>query len=112
MFAKCEGIFHEKQKRFFGPRHGFGRRVLRRHGYLPPKRVPRPKAHMHALPLAPENVLVETPDVPLLPWRMLDGAKEFHLVAEPVRRRLISGREMQVWGYKVLVRPDDTGESR
>ena len=30
---------------------------------------------------------------------MVDGAKEFHLVAEPVRRRLIPGREMQVWGY-------------
>jgi len=45
------------------------------------------------------NVLVETPDVPQLPWRVVDGAKEFHLVAEPVKRRLIPGREMQVWGY-------------
>ena len=44
-------------------------------------------------------MLVETPDVPQLPWRVVDGAKEFHLVAEPVKRRLIPGREMQVWGY-------------
>ena len=45
------------------------------------------------------KIPVETPDVPQLPWRLVDGAKEFHLVAEPVKRRLIPGREMQVWGY-------------
>jgi FtsP/CotA-like multicopper oxidase with cupredoxin domain len=44
-------------------------------------------------------VLVETPDVPQLPWRLDGGVKEFHLVAEPVKRRLIPGREMVVWGY-------------
>jgi hypothetical protein len=44
-------------------------------------------------------ILVETPDVPQLPWRMAGGTKEFHLVAEPVRRRLMPGREMEVWGY-------------
>ena len=44
-------------------------------------------------------VLVETPDVPQLPWQLLNGAKEFHLVAEPVKRLLIPGREMEVWGY-------------
>ena len=42
---------------------------------------------------------VDTPDVPQLPWQMVDGAKEFHLVAEPVKRRLIPGRDMEVWGY-------------
>ena len=45
------------------------------------------------------NVSVETPDVPQLPWQMVNGAKEFHLIAEPVKRRLIPGREMQAWGY-------------
>lgn len=44
-------------------------------------------------------VPIETPDIPHLPWTMVDGAKEFHLVAEPVKRRLIPGRDMQVWGY-------------
>jgi FtsP/CotA-like multicopper oxidase with cupredoxin domain len=44
-------------------------------------------------------LLVETPDVPQLSWRMEGGVKEFHLVAEPVKRRLIPGREMEVWGY-------------
>ncbi len=45
------------------------------------------------------SLLVETPDVPQLPWRMEGGVKEFHLVAEPVKRRLIPARDMEVWGY-------------
>jgi FtsP/CotA-like multicopper oxidase with cupredoxin domain len=48
---------------------------------------------------ATQSVPVETPDVPQLPWQMVDGAKEFHLVAEPVKRRLIPGRDVEVWGY-------------
>ena len=40
------------------------------------------------------SLLVETPDVPQLPWRMEGGVKEFHLVAEPVKRRLIPARDM------------------
>src|SRR5260370_14425938 len=44
-------------------------------------------------------LLGETPDVPQLPWRTDGGVKEFHLVAEPVKRRLIPGRDMEVWGY-------------
>jgi len=31
------------------------------------------------------NLPIETPDLPKLPWRMVDGAKEFHLTAEVVR---------------------------
>jgi manganese oxidase len=42
---------------------------------------------------------VETPDIPQLPWRLVDGVKEFHLVAEPVKRRLMPGRDLQAWGY-------------
>ena len=30
---------------------------------------------------------------------MVDGAKEFRLVAEPVRRQIVPGRALQVWGY-------------
>jgi hypothetical protein len=42
---------------------------------------------------------VETPDVPELPWRMVDGAKEFHLIAEPVQQELIPGKIASLWGY-------------
>ena len=43
--------------------------------------------------------LVETPDVPKLPWRMVDGVKEFHLTAEVVRTEFISGRKVDAWGF-------------
>ncbi|MBY4897843.1 multicopper oxidase family protein [Cupriavidus sp. AU9028] len=34
-----------------------------------------------------------------LPWRMRDGWKEFHLVAEPVERELAPGMTAHLWGY-------------
>jgi FtsP/CotA-like multicopper oxidase with cupredoxin domain len=34
-----------------------------------------------------------------LPWRMNNGWKEFHLVAEPVRRQLAPGMTANLWGY-------------
>ena len=34
-----------------------------------------------------------------LPWRMKDGAKEFHLVAEPVEREIAPGMTARLWGY-------------
>ena len=34
-----------------------------------------------------------------LPWRMNNGVKEFHLVAEPVVRELAPGMKAHLWGY-------------
>ena len=34
-----------------------------------------------------------------LPWRMKDGVKEFHLVAEPVVREFAPGMKAKLWGY-------------
>jgi len=34
-----------------------------------------------------------------LPWRMRNGWKEFHLIAEPVRRQLAPGMTAHLWGY-------------
>jgi manganese oxidase len=48
---------------------------------------------------AGEAVLVETPDVPKLPWKWVDGAKEFQLIAEPVRREFLPGKTVDVWGF-------------
>ena len=45
------------------------------------------------------TVSVETPDIPQLPWRMVDGAKEFRLIAEPVTQELIPGKTINLWGY-------------
>jgi manganese oxidase len=54
-------------------------------------------------PLAPPNGRPYQPVVTLngwtLPWRMNNGWKEFHLVAEPVRRQLAPGMTAHLWGY-------------
>ena len=56
--------------------------------------------HMdHANQRSSGIVSVETPDVPQLPWRMVDGAKEFHLIAEPVKQELLPGKIVNLWGY-------------
>lgn len=34
-----------------------------------------------------------------LPWRMKNGVKEFHLVAEPVEREIAPGMVAHLWGY-------------
>jgi FtsP/CotA-like multicopper oxidase with cupredoxin domain len=34
-----------------------------------------------------------------LPWRIKDGVKEFHLVAEPVVREFAPGMKANLWGY-------------
>jgi FtsP/CotA-like multicopper oxidase with cupredoxin domain len=34
-----------------------------------------------------------------LPWRMSNGVKEFHLVAEPVVREMAPGMKANLWGY-------------
>ena len=54
-------------------------------------------------PLAPPNGRPYNPVVTLngwtLPWRMKDGVKEFHLVAEPVVREIAPGMKARLWGY-------------
>ena len=54
-------------------------------------------------PLAPPNGRPYDPVVTLngwtLPWRMKDGVKEFHLVAEPVVREMAPGFKANLWGY-------------
>ena len=56
-----------------------------------------------AAPLAPPNGLPYNPVVTLngwsLPWRMNQGVKEFHLVAEPVVREMSPGFKAHMWGY-------------
>ena len=43
---------------------------------------------------------VITPNVgPPLPFRMVDGVKEFHLTAAPVRREFVDGFNVNCWGY-------------
>lgn len=54
-------------------------------------------------PPAPPNGRPYHPVVTLngwsLPWRMNNGVKEFHLVAEPVVREVAPGMKANLWGY-------------
>lgn len=54
-------------------------------------------------PLMPSSGRPYNPVVTLngwtLPWRMNNGVKEFHLVAEPVVRELAPGMKAHLWGY-------------
>ena len=42
---------------------------------------------------------VVTPNGSSLPWVMKGGVKEFHLIAEPVRREFAPGMMVNCWGY-------------
>ncbi len=54
-------------------------------------------------PLHPPNGRPYNPVVTLngwtLPWRMKNGVKEFHLIAEPVVREIAPGMKANLWGY-------------
>ncbi|OYT98199.1 MAG: copper oxidase [Burkholderiales bacterium PBB1] len=54
-------------------------------------------------PLVPATGRPYNPVVTLngwtLPWRMNQGVKEFHLVAEPVVREMAPGLKAHLWGY-------------
>ncbi|MDY0330886.1 MAG: copper oxidase [Thiomonas sp.] len=67
-----------------------------------------PEPHRHssadtAAPLHPPSGRPYNPVVTLngwsLPFRMKDGVKEFHLVAEPVVREIAPGMTARLWGY-------------
>ena len=68
--------------------------------------IPEAPSQNHANtqpPLIPPNGPAYNPVVTLngwtLPWRMKNGWKEFHLVAEPVVREIAPGMKANLWGY-------------
>ena len=68
-----------------------------------PEAQTAPLAAGSAPPLLPTSGRPYRPVVTLngwtLPWRMRNGWKEFHLVAEAVQRELAPGMTAQLWGY-------------
>ncbi len=51
---------------------------------------------------------VVTPNGSSLPWVMKGGVKEFHLIAEPVKREFAPGMVVNCWGYNGQTsRPND-----
>jgi manganese oxidase len=63
--------------------------VLRAAGHHgpPPKPAPARRRSGRRLP-------VITPNGTTLPYRMVGGVKEYHLIAEPVRREFVNGLEV------------------
>ena len=53
---------------------------------------------------AKENIatpprMMESPDIPNLPFTLDGGTKVFHLIPEPVKRRIVPWKTLEVWGY-------------
>jgi FtsP/CotA-like multicopper oxidase with cupredoxin domain/Cu/Ag efflux protein CusF len=48
---------------------------------------------------ATDNLPVVMPDLHKLPHKMVDGVKEFHLIAEVVRTEFVPGRLVDAWGF-------------
>jgi manganese oxidase len=46
-----------------------------------------------------EAVPFEAPDLDKLPWKMVNGVKEFELRCTPVKREFLPGKYMNVWGF-------------
>jgi FtsP/CotA-like multicopper oxidase with cupredoxin domain len=58
-----------------------------------------PPADAEANPPAGPYTPVVTPNGSTMPWTMKDGAKEFRIVAEPVKREFAPGMVVDCWGY-------------
>jgi FtsP/CotA-like multicopper oxidase with cupredoxin domain len=70
----------------------------------PAGRTARPgrAAGAPARPAAGQPGSVVTPNGASLPWKLVDGVKVFHLVAEPVVREFAPGLTVDCWGYNGL----------
>jgi manganese oxidase len=81
----------------------FGAAMVSRVGAASLPEAPLRETAEMAPPLFPASGPHYNPVVTLngwsLPWRMNNGWKEFHLVAEPVRRQLAPGMTANLWGY-------------
>ena len=67
---------------------------------MPPTQTQSPPTTDNRSPVSVgQNVPVQVPDVPRLPWTMEGNVKVFHLVPEVVKWQLIPGKEIIGWGY-------------
>lgn len=67
--------------------------------YLTPSLYPYPSTSRTAGALQRPPVPVLTPDLPDAPFTVDNGVKVFHLIAEPVRRKIAPNKTIDVWGY-------------
>jgi len=75
-------------------------------GHHPP--APEPAPPEPVKPWRPPGSLsylpVESPDLPRMPWKRVDGVKEFHLSCDVVQQRFLPWREpFNLWGFNGTV---------
>jgi manganese oxidase len=81
-----------------------GRKALAQghdHGGHPPPAAPQPPPPTPAparRAAASARKLV-VPNGSLLPWKLVDGVKVYHLRAEPVKHQIAPGLDITAWGY-------------
>src|SRR5687767_7621244 len=69
-------------------------------GHTPPKPKTQTQSRKATTPASDGgNVIVQTPDVPKLPWTLEGGVKVFHLTAEVIKTQINPMKEMYGWGY-------------
>jgi FtsP/CotA-like multicopper oxidase with cupredoxin domain len=59
----------------------------------------KPTEELAATPGRLSYTPVVTPNGTTLPWKMVNGAKEFRLIAQPVKREFAPGIVINCWGY-------------
>ena len=52
---------------------------------------------MHSVRIGRSKLVA--PNLAVLPYRLHNGIKKFHLLAEPVEQTLTSGVTIRAWGY-------------
>jgi FtsP/CotA-like multicopper oxidase with cupredoxin domain len=68
-------------------------------GHAPPKPAPARKGARPKPDGWIDEGTVTTPNGSRLPWKVVDGVKVFHLIAEPVEHELVAGLTVEAWGY-------------
>ena len=112
----------ESRRNFVKAAFTFGTAVFASAKALAAQHTGHDKAAEHNMHMATDSgrhkgrvsnpVLVESPDVPQLPWRMDGNVKEFHLVAEPVKQELVPGKDSEPLGVQwQRSRANDSGKS-
>ncbi len=65
-----------------------------------PAPAPAPAAPRPAQPAAKAGARkLVVPNGSLLPWKLVDGVKVYHLRAEPLKHTIAPGLEIEAWGY-------------
>ncbi len=73
--------------------------MLKRRAFMQSAAALVAAAALPAQPASMPYVPVVTPNGSTLPWRKVNGVKEFRLTAEPVRREFAPGMQVDCWGY-------------